>query len=75
MFGVLEYPFIFGGKVDITQYITTSTMAGAALPITVIGGSMVIASLAYLIYINYAGRGRRAYGKGAGLSDTAGDKN
>lgn len=74
MFGVLEYPFIFGGKVDITQYITTSTMAGAALPITVIGGSMVIASLAYLIYINYAGRGRRAYGKGAGLSDTAGDK-
>jgi len=72
VFGALEYPFIFGGRVDITRYLTTSTMAGAALPITLIGGLMVIASLTYLIYISYIKGRRGAYGRGAGHGDGPG---
>ncbi|MDE1865882.1 MAG: cytochrome d ubiquinol oxidase subunit II [Candidatus Micrarchaeota archaeon] len=54
--GMIEYPYIFGSA-DINAYLNSSALAGPIVTITLVGGSIVAASLAYLIYISYLRRG------------------
>ncbi len=53
-FGVLQYPYLFGGTTNITAYLNNSAISQYVLIITIIGGMFVLASLAYFIRINYS---------------------
>ncbi|MDE1851904.1 MAG: cytochrome d ubiquinol oxidase subunit II [Candidatus Micrarchaeota archaeon] len=47
-----QYPYVFG-NVDITSYANNSGIAGYELVITAVGGLLLLASVAYLVYSVY----------------------
>ncbi|MGD0511428.1 MAG: hypothetical protein ABSA33_06335, partial [Candidatus Micrarchaeaceae archaeon] len=51
-FGLIEYPYMFGKGVDVTQYMTGSAIAGPASIITIVGGILVGLALLYLAVLN-----------------------
>ena len=50
--GAVQYPYIFGSA-NITDYLNGSALSGPIILITLVGGTIVAASLAYLIYLSY----------------------
>ncbi len=56
LFGAVIYPHNFG-MMDIASYAATSQLAYPALLITFIGGPIVAASLALLVYLNHVKKG------------------
>lgn len=60
LFGVLAYPSIFGGKVDITGYLNGSAISNAIVTITAVGGSVLAISIIYFVYISYVKNVRTA---------------
>ncbi|MGC8558050.1 MAG: hypothetical protein ACP5NC_03540 [Nitrososphaeria archaeon] len=53
MFGVIQYPHLFGTAAEYTQFLNNSTMALYASYVTAIGGSLVALYLAIFFYVNY----------------------
>lgn len=53
IFGLLQYPYVFG-DVNINTYLVSSAIAAPEIAITIIGGGIVTLSLAALIYLNYS---------------------
>ncbi len=53
MFGVIQYPHLFGTAAEYTQFLNNSVMALYASYVTAIGGSLVAFYLAIFLYINY----------------------
>ena len=52
-YGILQYPYVFGGTVNITNYATNSATAGWIANITIICGALLVISLACLVYFAY----------------------
>jgi cytochrome d ubiquinol oxidase subunit II len=52
-FGSLEYPYFFGGKINVDNYLVNSTTGFYALLITLIGGICLFAALSFFAYVTY----------------------
>ncbi len=53
LFGVLQYPYLFGGTQAFTGFLNNSLTSQYAGWITAIGGTFVVIALSYFVYINY----------------------
>ncbi|MEM0097384.1 MAG: hypothetical protein QXY52_00870 [Conexivisphaerales archaeon] len=53
IFGIIQYPYIFGGIAKYTQFLNNSSMALYVSYVTAIGGILVAIYLAIFFYINY----------------------
>ncbi len=56
MFGIIQYPYLFGGVAEYTEFLNNTTMALYASYVTAIGGAMLALFLAIFFYINYVKR-------------------
>ncbi len=53
IFGAAQYPYLFGGSTEFTQYLTNSSTGYYVLLISVVCGSALVLAIALLVYINY----------------------
>lgn len=60
-FGALQYPYMFGGVLNTNTYAATGQGAQYLIIVTCIGGILLVAALAYLIYLRQAGPGQGDY--------------
>ncbi|MCL4343674.1 MAG: hypothetical protein JRN26_00425 [Nitrososphaerota archaeon] len=56
MFGMIQYPYLFGGVAKYTQFLNNSSMALYVSYVTAIGGTLVALYLAIFFYVNYVKR-------------------
>ena len=52
-FGSLEYPYLFGGSINVNNYLINSTTGFYTLLITLIGGLCLIGALSFFAYTTY----------------------
>ncbi len=55
-YGALQYPYMFGGALQYTQFLNNSAMALYASYVTAAGGTMLAVFLAIFFYVNYLKR-------------------
>lgn len=60
LFGITQYPYMFGKNINVTQYLATSAIAGPASIITVVGGLLLGLALAYLAKLSYGSKNNKA---------------
>lgn len=53
IFGAVQYPYLFGGAAEYTQFLNNTQTAIYASYVTAIGGAMLAVFLAIFLYINY----------------------
>lgn len=61
-FGFAQGPYILGGSASINSYLTTGSMAFYVNLVTLIGGTIVVVSLAFMIYVSYIKKAQGATG-------------
>ncbi len=52
-FGVVVYPYWFGGALNSQAYLVNAVTGRYTVAVTLVGGALVAAALAYFIYITY----------------------
>jgi cytochrome d ubiquinol oxidase subunit II len=52
-FGFMQSPYILGGTVNTNNYIATGPIAFYINIVTLIGGAILVVSLAFMVYISY----------------------
>lgn len=55
LLGFVEYPYIFGMQ-NVGAYVGTGAIAGPAILISTIGGTLVAIAIAYLLYMSYVSK-------------------
>jgi cytochrome d ubiquinol oxidase subunit II len=61
-FGFAQGPYILGGSANINNYLTTGSMAFYVNLVTLIGGTILVVSLAFMIYVSYIKKAQGATG-------------
>lgn len=61
-FGVLVYPYWFGGVVSSQSYLVNAVTGKYTLAVTLIGGLFLVIALSYFIYITYLKKSDNAVG-------------
>lgn len=56
-FGRVQYPYIFGGALDVTNYMTNAAIETSILAVTAIGGVLLLIALGYFVYVSYIKKG------------------
>ncbi len=52
-FGIVQYPYLMGGKLQFTNYITNSASTAAIALLTTVCGSFLIIAMAIFVYVSY----------------------
>ncbi len=57
LFGVLQYPYLFGGTASFLDYLNNTAISGDVTLVTFVGGALLIVTLIVFMYIDYMRKG------------------